>query len=85
MCLAEADAKYGADKIKVYRSTFTPMYYAMTETKVKCSMKLICLLPEEKVILAMNDIGSLLALIALIEDFGKSVFHKKVINHNQFQ
>lgn len=46
----EAKEKYGADKIKIYRSTFVPMYYAMTENKVKCSMKLICLLPEEKVI-----------------------------------
>ncbi|WAR28770.1 GSHR-like protein [Mya arenaria] len=50
MTQAEAEKEYGADKIKVYRSTFTPMYYAMTETKVMCSMKLICLLPDEKVI-----------------------------------
>lgn len=45
----EAAEAYGADKLKIYRSTFTPMYYSMTENKVKCSMKLICLLPEEKV------------------------------------
>lgn len=47
---AEAEKEHGADKLKIYRSAFTPMYYAMTETKVKCTMKLICLLPEEKVI-----------------------------------
>lgn len=45
----EARAKYGADKIKIYNSTFTPMYYAVTSRKEKCSMKLICALPEEKV------------------------------------
>ncbi|XP_045201495.2 glutathione reductase, mitochondrial-like [Mercenaria mercenaria] len=46
----EAEKKYGADKIKIYGSTFVPMYYAMTENKVRCSMKLVCLKPEEKVI-----------------------------------
>lgn len=45
----EAKAKYGADKIKIYNSTFTPMYYAVTSRKEKCMMKLICALPEEKV------------------------------------
>lgn len=47
--LEEAKAKYGEDKIKIYKSVFTPMYYALTEHKVKCSMKLVCLLPTEKV------------------------------------
>ena len=47
--LEEAETKYGADKIKVYTSTFVPMLYAIAETKVKCSMKLVCLQPEEKV------------------------------------
>ncbi|XP_033760443.1 glutathione reductase, mitochondrial-like [Pecten maximus] len=46
----EARTKHGDDKIKVYSSVFTPMYYAVAEEKHKCSMKLICLLPEEKVI-----------------------------------
>lgn len=46
----EARTKYGDDKIKIYSSTFTPMYYSVTSEKHKCSMKLICLLPEEKVI-----------------------------------
>ena len=53
---AEAEKEYGADKIKIYKSTFTPMYYAMTEHKAKCSMKLICLLPDEKVILYLYRI-----------------------------
>lgn len=58
----EAEQKYGVEKIKNYRSTFVPMYYAMTENKVKCSMKLVCLLPEEKVcfykILSCTDVCS---------------------------
>jgi len=47
--IEEAAEEFGADKLKIYRSTFTPMYYSMVENKVKCSMKLICLLPDEKV------------------------------------
>lgn len=46
----EAEQQYGKEKIKVYSTTFVPLYYALTETKVKCSMKLVCLLPEERVI-----------------------------------
>ncbi|KAL3859583.1 hypothetical protein ACJMK2_009799 [Sinanodonta woodiana] len=46
----EAQQKYGSDKIKIYRTTFTPMYYALSEVKSKCSMKLVCVLPEEKIV-----------------------------------
>lgn len=46
----EAEAKYGKDKIKVYRSSFTNMYHAMTKRKTGTLMKLVCLLPEEKII-----------------------------------
>ncbi|KAJ8309670.1 hypothetical protein KUTeg_011535, partial [Tegillarca granosa] len=44
----EAEVKYGKDKIKIYSTTFTPLYHALTEIKHKCHMKLICVLPEEK-------------------------------------
>ncbi|GAB1600693.1 glutathione reductase, mitochondrial-like isoform X1 [Argonauta hians] len=47
---AEAEKLHGKSKIKVYQTTFTPMYYAITTHKEKCMMKLVCLLPEEKVI-----------------------------------
>ncbi|XP_076096848.1 glutathione reductase, mitochondrial-like isoform X1 [Mytilus galloprovincialis] len=47
---AEAEEKYGKEKIKAYKSEFTPMYFAVTTRKEKCHMKLICLLPDEKVI-----------------------------------
>ena len=47
----EAEKEYGAENIKIYKSTFVPMYYALmdADNKVKCSMKLVCLGPEEKV------------------------------------
>ena len=45
----EAVAKHGKDKIKLYTSSFTPMYHAVTKRKTPCKMKLIVLLPTEKV------------------------------------
>eukprot|EP00116_Pleurobrachia_bachei_P012321 sb/3472583/ len=47
---AEAEAQYGADNIKVYQSKFTNMYYSMTTRKPKTYMKLICVLPEERIV-----------------------------------
>ena len=45
----EAEAKYGADQIKIYKSSFTGMYHAVTTRKTMTHMKLVCVLPEEKV------------------------------------
>ncbi|HET7307583.1 MAG TPA: glutathione-disulfide reductase [Gammaproteobacteria bacterium] len=45
----EARAEYG-DDIKVYRTRFTPMYYAMTDDKPQAAMKLITAGPDEKII-----------------------------------
>ncbi|KAL4220178.1 hypothetical protein ACF0H5_020586 [Mactra antiquata] len=53
----EAEKEYGAENIKVYKSVFTPMYYAMTEHKVKCSMKLICLKPENEKVIGLHMLG----------------------------
>ena len=47
---AEARKEYG-DKVKTYTSTFGPLYHAMTDRKPKCHMKLITVLPDEKVAL----------------------------------
>ncbi|XP_022686672.1 glutathione reductase, mitochondrial-like isoform X1 [Varroa jacobsoni] len=49
--LSEEEAKlsYGVDQVKVYRSSFNPMYYALCERKVKTNMKLVCVGPEERV------------------------------------
>ncbi|KAL9965901.1 hypothetical protein ACROYT_G029759 [Oculina patagonica] len=46
----EAEAKYGKDKIKAYKTSFTNMYHAFTHRKTSTMMKLVCLLPEEKII-----------------------------------
>ncbi|KAK0704824.1 hypothetical protein B0H67DRAFT_497814 [Lasiosphaeris hirsuta] len=48
----EAAEKYGRENLKIYKTSFTAMYYAMMELDQKgpTSYKLICLGPEEKVI-----------------------------------
>jgi glutathione reductase (NADPH) len=38
---AEAQAAYGADNIKVYRSKFRPMYYVLPNREEKTMMKLV--------------------------------------------
>lgn len=45
----EAAEKYGRDNLKIYTSEFVNLYFSMCETKQKTYMKLVCLLPEEKV------------------------------------
>eukprot|EP00794_Sanderia_malayensis_P011014 gene11014-12178_t len=46
----EAKKKYGEDNIKTYTSSFVNLYYALTSHKPKTRMKLICQLPDEKVV-----------------------------------
>jgi glutathione reductase (NADPH) len=38
------------DAVKVYRSSFVPMYHALSERKQKMEMKLVCLGAEEKIL-----------------------------------
>lgn len=45
----EAVAKHGKDNVKIYNTSFTPLYHAVTQRKVKCVMKLVCAGKEEKV------------------------------------
>ncbi|OFI46905.1 glutathione-disulfide reductase [Floricoccus penangensis] len=47
--------KYG-DQIKIYKSTFTPLYFGLNDYKQKCNMKLVCLGKEEKII-GLHAIG----------------------------
>ena len=44
-----AEQEFGRERLKIYRSSFVPLYHAMTQRKVKSHVKLICLLPDEKV------------------------------------
>lgn len=56
--LTEPQAIYahGRENIKVYQSTFTAMYTAVTQYRQPCKMKLVCLGPEEKII-GIHGIG----------------------------
>ncbi len=49
MTEAEARAEYGYD-MKIYDSTFTPMYASFTDHKVKTSMKMVVAGAEEKLV-----------------------------------
>lgn len=52
----EAIKEYGEEKVKVYRSSFTPMYSAITSHREPCKMKLICVGDEEKVV-GLHGVG----------------------------
>ncbi|MGX7243975.1 glutathione-disulfide reductase [Enterococcus quebecensis] len=52
----EAVEKYGDENIKIYQSTFTPMYFALGEYRQKCDMKLLCVGEEEKIV-GLHGIG----------------------------
>ncbi|KAK4644585.1 Glutathione reductase [Podospora bellae-mahoneyi] len=57
----QAVEKYGAENLKIYKTNFTAMYYAMMEPEEKAptSYKLICAGPEEKVVgLHIMGLGS---------------------------
>lgn len=46
----QAIDQFGAEQVKVYRSSFTPMFYALTAHKQKVSMKLVTTGAEQKVV-----------------------------------
>ncbi|CAG9314721.1 unnamed protein product [Blepharisma stoltei] len=52
----QAREKYGDDNVKVYRSSFTNMFFALTEHKELTFMKLICAGPEERVV-GLHGVG----------------------------
>jgi glutathione reductase (NADPH) len=47
---AEAQAQYGDDAIKVYRSKFRPMYYVLPDKQEKTLMKLVVEIATDKVL-----------------------------------
>ncbi|NXI15338.1 GSHR protein, partial [Irena cyanogastra] len=54
----EAVAIHGKANVKIYNTSFTPLYHAVTQRKVKCVMKLVCAGKEEKVVgLHMQGLG----------------------------
>lgn len=52
----QAREKYGDEEVKVYKSSFTAMYTAVTQHRQPCRMKLVCVGPEEKVV-GVHGIG----------------------------
>ena len=46
----EAVEQFGAEAVKVYTSTFNPLYYGVKDHKVSASMKLVCAGDDEKVV-----------------------------------
>ncbi|XP_077464966.1 glutathione reductase, mitochondrial [Stigmatopora argus] len=40
----------GKENVKIYQTTFTPLYHAITTRKTLCLMKLVCVGEEEKVV-----------------------------------
>jgi len=46
----EQARKQYPDEVKIYKATFTPMYYGLTQKKVKTAMKIVCVGKEEKVV-----------------------------------
>ena len=66
----QAEAKYGAENIKVYQSTFAGMYSAITVHRQMTKLKLITLGEEEKVI-GLHGIGE--GIDEMIQGFGVAV------------
>ena len=52
----EAKKQYGDEQVKVYTSTFTSMYTAVTAHRQPCKMKLVCVGENEKVV-GVHGIG----------------------------
>lgn len=66
----QAEAKYGAENIKVYQSTFAGMYSAITVHRQMTKLKLITLGKEEKVI-GLHGIGG--GIDEMIQGFAVAV------------
>ncbi|MBX6393690.1 MAG: glutathione-disulfide reductase, partial [Burkholderiales bacterium] len=65
----QARAKYG-DAVKIYKTRFTPMYYAFTRHKSMTEMKLVCAGPEERIV-GLHVIG--LAADEMLQGFAVAV------------
>ncbi|CAR28902.1 ZYRO0F14608p [Zygosaccharomyces rouxii] len=66
----QAIDKFGEKNVKVYKSSFTAMYYAMLQEKSPTSYKLVCAGPEEKVV-GLHIVGDSSAEI--LQGFGVAI------------
>lgn len=72
----QAEEKYGVENINIYQSTFTPMIYAMTEHKVKTTIKIICVGKDEKVVgihMLGHDVDEILQGFAVAVKMGATM------------
>jgi glutathione reductase (NADPH) len=46
----QAQERFGAGNVTVFRSSFVPLYRALTSNKVKCEMKLVTTGPEQRIV-----------------------------------
>ncbi|XP_037117101.1 glutathione reductase, mitochondrial isoform X1 [Syngnathus acus] len=54
----EAIISSGKENVKIYKTSFTPLYHAITSRKSPCIMKMVCVGKEEKVVgLHMQGMG----------------------------
>ncbi|GMG21263.1 unnamed protein product [Ambrosiozyma monospora] len=67
----QAIEKYGADDIKVYRSRFTSMYYAMSEHKSPTAYKLVTLKSENEKVLGLHIVGD--GSAEILQGFGVAI------------
>jgi glutathione reductase (NADPH) len=63
----EAAEQYGQDNIKVYTSTFTSMYSAVTAHRQACKMKLVCA-GDNQVVVGIHGIG--FGMDEILQGFG---------------
>src|SRR5690606_27302001 len=68
----EAEAKYGRENLKVYKTSFVAMYYAMMDADKKgpTSYKLICAGPDERVV-GLHIIGQ--GSAEMLQGFGVAI------------
>ena len=65
----QARAEFG-ENVKIYQSSFTPMYSAVTQHRQPCRMKLICAGDDEKVV-GLHGIG--FGVDEMIQGFGVAI------------
>ena len=66
----QAIEQYGEENVKVYKSSFTAMYTAVTEHRQPCRMKLVCVGKEEKIV-GLHGIG--FGVDEMIQGFAVSI------------
>ncbi len=65
----QARAEFG-ENVKIYQSSFTPMYSAVTQHRQPCRMKLVCAGDDEKVV-GLHGIG--FGVDEMIQGFGVAI------------